>query len=249
MEEGIHIALRPEVLGHLWGLPITNTLLTAWVVAALLIMVGTLVGKHVALVPGKTQTLFEMLFCGVLDYMAETLESRKLAERFFPLIMTLFLFILFANLLGLIPGIGSIGFHTEGEHAGLKSLLYPVNTDLNVTLALAVIVFFIIEMSGIVALGFLKYTSKFVTFTSPLAFFVGVIELFSEIARLVSFSFRLFGNIFAGKVLILVVMFFIPLLVPVPFLMFEVLVGVIQAAIFSLLTLFFIKIAITEGEH
>ena len=95
-------------------------------------------------------------------------------------------------------------------------------------------------------LGALKYASKFISFKSPLSFVIGIIELISEMARIITFSFRLFGNIFAGKVLILVLMAFVPLILPVPLLAFEVFVGFIQAAIFALLTLFFIKIAVEE---
>jgi F-type H+-transporting ATPase subunit a len=111
-------------------------------------------------------------------------------------------------------------------------------------LAFAIIAFLTIEMAGIVALGTFRYLGKFFNFHSPLAFIIGIIELISEIARLISFSFRLFGNIFAGKTLIVVIMFFVPYLVPVPLLAFEVFVGFIQAFIFSVLTLFFIKLAV-----
>jgi len=243
MEEGIHIALAAEQIGTLFGVPITNTLVTAWAVMAILIAVAAWVGLRTREVPGKAQLLFETTFGFVLDYMEETLESRKLAVRFFPLIMTMFLFVLFSNMLEFTPGIGSIVIE-HGEET--VPLFRSVNTDLNMTLALAIISFLVIEVTGVVVLGFLKYAGKFVNFKSVLGFFIGIIDLFSEIARLVSFSFRLFGNIFAGEVLILIVTFFVPLFLPVPLMLFELFVGFIQAAIFALLTLFFIKIAITE---
>jgi F-type H+-transporting ATPase subunit a len=199
-----------------------------------------------SLIPGKVQTLVEFLFTFVMDYIAETLESQKMARRFFPLLMTLFLFILFGNLFGLLPGVNSIVFG-EGSHA--TALLHPISTDLNVTLALTIIAFLTIETVGIMTLGLLKYGGKFVNLKSPLAFLIGIIELFSELARLISFSFRLFGNMFAGKVLILIAVAFVPLFLPVPLMLFEVFVGFIQAAIFALLTLFFIKIAIMDPEE
>lgn len=251
MKEDIHIKLAAERIGELWGVPITNTLVTAWLVMAVLAVLAVLIGRRVAMVPGKTQTFVEALFGGVLGYMEETLESRSLARKFFPLIMTIFLFILFGNLMGLLPIVGSIGVFAPGAHGGehaFTALFRPINTDLNVTLALAVIAFFAIEITGIAVLGFLKYAGKFVNFKSVIGFLVGIIELISEIARLISFSFRLFGNIFAGKVLILVALFFVPYFLPVPLLLFEVMVGVIQAAIFALLTLFFIKMAVTEAH-
>lgn len=249
MKSEIHIALAPEILTEFAGIPITNTLVTSWIVVILLVVLAYIIGRNLTLVPGKTQVLFETIFGGILNYMEETLESRKLAIRFFPLIMTLFLFIFTANMLEFTPGIGSIGIiePAHGDHAAeFTPLLRAVNTDLNVTLALAIISFLVIEISGVVIIGFLKYAGKFFNVKSVLGFLIGIIELFSEIARLISFSFRLFGNIFAGKVLILVVMFFVPFLLPVPLMLFEVFVGFMQAAIFALLTLFFIKIAVTE---
>lgn len=249
MENGIHIALSAERLFELWGIPITNTLITSWIIMGLLIVLAFFVGRNMKLVPGKIQGMFESTFEYILGYMAETLESKRMAEKFFPLIVTLFLFIFASNFLEFTPGIGSVGFfHGEVGHQEFTPLLRSVNTDLNVTLALAIISFLVIEITGIVVIGFLKYFKKFVNLKSVLGFFIGIIELFSEIARLISFSFRLFGNIFAGEVLILVAIAFVPLLLPVPLMLFEVFVGFIQAAIFSLLTLFFIKIAITPHE-
>ena len=176
--------------------------------------------------------------------MAETLESEKLARRFFPLIMTIFLFLLVANELAFLPGVGSILV----DHV---PLLRASSADLNMTLALAIIAFFTIEITGVAVLGFFKYAGKYVNFRSPVDFVVGIIELLSNIGRLISFSFRLFGNIFAGEVMIAVAIFFLAYLLPVPLMAFEVFVGFIQAVVFSMLTLFFIKIAIAEphAEH
>ena len=247
--DGIHVALSAERLGEWFGIPITNTLITSWAVLLVLVVVAFFIGKNTRLVPGKIQTAVELLYSVVIDYMTETLESRKLALRFFPLIMTLFLFIFCSNVLEFTPGIGSVGFYQGlAEHTEFIPLFRSVNSDLNVTLALAIISFFVIEITGIIVIGFLKYFSKFVNFKSLLGFVIGIIELFSEIARLIAFSFRLFGNIFAGEVLIVVAIFFVPYLLPVPLMLFELFVGVIQAAIFSLLTLFFIKIAVTPVE-
>lgn len=247
MEEGIVIHLAAEKVTELFGIPITNTLITSWLTIALLAIIAILVGRRVKIIPGKLQLMFEEMFSWVINFMAETLEDRKLAEKFFPLIMSMFLFILFGNLLGLFPGIGSITIIKEVHgHIENIALFHPINTDLNVTLAMTIIAFLVIEISGVVILGALKYGSKFVNFKSVIGFLVGIIELFSEIARLISFSFRLFGNMFAGKTLILVVMFFVPYILPVPLMLFEAFVGFIQAAIFALLTLFFIKIAIAE---
>ena len=243
-ENGIHISLAAEQVGTFLGLPVTNTLLMSLVVFALLGILAFFVRKNLALVPGRLQTLIETLFTGILDYMTETLEDEKLARKLFPLILTIFLFIFTANLIEFTPGVGSIGFyHPDGE---FSPLLRSMNTDLNTTLALTVISFFVIEFAGVAALGALRYGQKFVNVSSVLGFMVGIIELFSEVARLISFSFRLFGNIFAGEVMILVIQHFVPMVLPVPIMAFEVFVGFMQAAIFALLTLFFVKIAVTE---
>ena len=243
MENGIKVVLAPEQLGTLWGLPITNTLITSWAVVVVLTILAVLVGSRIKLVPSRFQTLLEWLFGFVYDYIAETLESRDMARRFFPFLCTIFLFVFTSNLLEFLPGIGSFGL-VRGEE--FLPLFRSVNTDLNVTLMLGILSFLVIEITGIVTIGALKYGGKFVNFHSVIGFFVGIIELFSELARVVSFSFRLFGNIFAGEVLILVVIHFLPYVAPVPVMMFEVFVGFVQAAIFALLTLFFIKIAIAE---
>ena len=243
MQNGINVILAPEQIGTLWGIPITNTLITSWVVVVLLTIVAIIVSRRVRMIPSRFQTLLEWLVGFVYDYIAETLESRDMARRFFPFLTTIFLFVFTSNLIEFTPGIGSVGFF----HGTLFTPLFrSVNTDLNVTLMLAILSFLVIEITGIFTIGALKYAGKFVNFHSGIGFVVGIIELFSEVARIISFSFRLFGNVFAGEVLILVVIYFLPIVAPVPVMIFELFVGFIQAAIFALLTLFFIKIAIME---
>ncbi len=245
-EVGIHVALKPYVVGHFLGVPITATLLTTWLTMIILISSAFVVRKRLALVPGKLQNAAELLVGGVFDYMSDVLESRPLALKYFPIVMTIFIFVLSLNWIGLLPGVTSIGYTHDGH---FTPFLYPAATDLNITVAFALIAFLTIEIAGFATLGIIKYGGKFINFSSPLAFIIGLIELISELARLISFSFRLFGNIFAGKTLLVVIMFFIPYVVPVPLIAFEVFVGFIQAFIFAILTLFFIKLAIAEPQH
>ena len=245
MNEGIHVALSAEQLGTFLGLPITNTLLTSWAVMLVLAVIAVVVGTRVKLIPSRFQTLLESMFEYVYDYVAETLESRDLARKFFPFLMTIFLFIFTANFLEFTPGIGSLGFFHAEEFI---PLLRSVNTDLNVTLALANISFIVIEVTGVATLGAIQYARKFINFHSPIDFAVGIVELIGELARLISLSFRLFGNILAGEVLIIVVTYFAPYFGPVPLMMFELFIGFLQAAIFALLTLFFIKLAVTPAH-
>jgi F-type H+-transporting ATPase subunit a len=270
----IHASIAAETLGHWMGIPITNTLLMSWVVVFVLATFAFLFSRRMTLAPGKIQLAFEMVTSGVFDFVENTLESKEAARKYFPLIASIFFFIFTANMLEFIPGVGSVGIIAneaheivlaEDAHAGesgaghgaFTPLLRSMNTDLNMTLALTIIVFLVIEVSGILAIGFFKYMSKFFPFqefhkgisSGLIALFVGLIEFISEWIRLISFSFRLFGNIFAGEVLISVAAFFLPFFLPVPFILFELFVGFIQAAIFSMLTLFFLKLALMEPTH
>jgi len=252
-EEGLSIHLAPETVFSVMGMPITSTLMTVWLTMTLLIL-GAFLFKtsKISLVPSKIQSLLEMLIGGVFDYMDGVLENKEVTRKFFPLVMTIFLFILSMNWIGLVPGVDSIGMYQNVESHGevvskLVPFFHPAATDLNITIGFAIVAFITIEFAGVALLGFFKYVGKFISFRSPLAFVIGLIELLSEVARLISFSFRLFGNIFAGKILLLVVMFLAtPYFLPIPLLAYELFVGLIQAFIFAILTLFFIKLAIEE---
>lgn len=244
MAQGIEVSLSSGVIGHIGNVPITNTLLASWVSMAVLLVMAFMVRNRLSLTPGKFQLSIEMIVSGINDFIKETLESDVWARRSFPLLATIFLFIATSDLIEFTPGVGSFVVHTAT--GATVPLLRSVNTDLNVTLALAIIAVIAIEVFGILALGVIKYGSKFLNFSSIMGFIVGLIETVSELSRFVSFSFRLFGNIFAGEVLLAVAGYFVPYIVPVPLMAFEVFVGVVQAAVFALLTLFFIKLAITD---
>ena len=245
-ESGLHISLAAERLFSVWGFPITSSTLAIWVTMAILVVLAYFAGRNPKLIPGKLQNFMEMVLEYVLDMMEKTLGSRTLALRYFPYIATLFLFILAANWSHFLPIYGTLT--VEHDHHAIP-LLHGVNADLNTTLALAIISFFVIELSGILTLGVLKYGSKFVNFSGgAMGFAVGIIELIGNLARLVSFSFRLFGAIFAGEVLLMVVSTFLPYAVPVPLMLFEAFIGLLQAGIFAILTMAFIKIAIEEPQ-
>ena len=243
---GIHVALSAETIATIAGIPITNTLLMSWAVVILLSVIAIVVGRKPSLIPSRMQIFLETVITGVHDFMRETLENDKVARTYLPLLATIFLFIATANLIEFTPGIGSIGFFREGGE--FVPLLRSMNTDLNVTLTLAILAVIVIEVAGVATLGFFRYAGKFINFSSPLNFVVGLIELVSEISRLISFSFRLFGNIFAGEVLLAVVSYFVPYILPSGLMAFELFVGVVQGAVFSLLILFFIKLAITDAH-
>ena len=201
MGSGISVVLSAEHLGSVFGFPITNSLVMTWLVMVLLIGFAFFFGRSLKVMPGKFQALVEWAIVGLREFIAETLESEKLATYFFPLLASIFLFILVGNELEFFPGVGSIGFVHGGA---LVPLLRTPAADLNFTLALTLIVFIAIEATGIAMLGVFKYAGRFFNFSSPLKFAIGFIGLVSELAGLLSFSFRLFGNIFAGEVLVLV---------------------------------------------
>ena len=242
-KEGISVHLNPYIVGYVGDVPITATLITVWLVMLLLVALAFRVRSKLSLIPGKLQSIVEAGIGGGYDYIYDVLGDRKAADKYFPVIATIFIFILGINWIGLIPGVGAIGSYHDGQ---LVPWLYPGATDLNITIGLTLVAFFTIEIAGVLGIGVWKYAGKFINLHSFMGFVIGLIELISELARLVSFSFRLFGNIFAGKTLLLVTMFFVPYVLPVPIYAYEVFVGLIQAAVFAILTLFFIKLALEE---
>lgn len=245
MESNIHISLASEKLFQIGNFYITNTLLVSLLVLFILTIGGIFLRKKIKLIPDYFQNFIEYIIENVLNLMTSILGSEKKSEKYLPLIFTIFIFILISNWLGLLPGVGSIFLK---EHNEFLPLLRSPASDLNFTLALAVISVFLTNLLGIIVLGFLKYFKKFINFESPIKFFIGILELISEIAKMISFSFRLFGNVFAGEILLTIVGFLIPYFVPLPFLFLEIFVGFIQAFVFSMLSLVFISIATSESH-
>ena len=246
-----HISLIPEHIGSILGISFTNSVLTAWLVTIVLTILAIAATREMRFVPRGIQNFFEAIIEYVLGLVEQVMENRDQARKIFPLVATIFLFVLFANLMGIFPGIGSVGIIAEHGEEKFVPLLRPTNADLNMTVALALISIVAIQILGVVALGFLKYSKRFFNFSSPLKLIIGLFELLGEFTKIISFSFRLFGNIFAGEVLLIVIGFLAPYIIPVPFLILEVFAGFIQAFIFAVLTLVFYKVAITQeaGEE
>ncbi len=245
----MNISLAAEPVFHIGSFPVTNTLLTSWITILLLFIGGFALRKRMRDVPRGFQNIIEVLFEGMLSVMDGITGSREQTKMFFPLIATLFLFILLANWLGILPGFGTIGL--QEVHEG-KNIIVPflrsTNSDLNMTLGMAIISVFSIQMFGIMLIGTAKYSKRFFNFKNPIFTFVGIIELVSEVAKLISFSFRLFGNVFAGEVLLVVISSLVPYVVPLPFYFLELFVGFIQAMVFAMLTLVFLKVATVEAH-
>lgn len=242
-----HIEIAAEPIAHILGFTVTNTYLMSLVAALLLISLALLFFRKPALIPSGIQNAFEVLMDMILGMMEGVFGTRERAEQFFPLIATIFFFVLVSNWLGILPGIGSIGFFEETDH-GTTFIPYfrSAASDINFTIALGVVAVVAVNFFGITAIGAVKHISKFFSLKHPVDFFVGILEFISEIARMISFSFRLFGNVFAGEVLLVIIAFLLPYVVPVPFLMLEIFVGFIQALVFAMLTMVFTSIAVSH---
>jgi F-type H+-transporting ATPase subunit a len=248
----MHISIAAEKLFCIGPLPVTNSLLVTWITIAIFLIIGILVRLRKNIVPTGLQNVIEWVMEYIYQTVCDAFEDEKKGQKYFPLIMTIFLFVLFINWIGLLPGFGSIGFfRLEEGHEVFVPLFRGASADLNTTLALALISVFMTQVYSIQSLGLKKSLHRFFRnpFKNFIMAFVGILELIAEFAKIISFTFRLFGNIFAGEVLLIVMLTLTKFVVPAVFLSLEVFVGLVQALIFSLLTLFFIKIATTAEEH
>ena len=295
------VSLAAEPILHIGPVTITNSLLTAWIVMIVLILLAFFATRRMPkdlskatnqeLVPSGLQNFMELVV-EALHNMAKDIGGHW-TPRFFPIVATIFLFVLVSNWMGLLPGFGSIGLlehphaasqagyvakgiiltgveaaPAEGEHAATTEgeaattehaegagyivvpFFRPPSTDLNFTIALGLMVVALSQYFGVKALGpgyFRKFFDisgfKKGAFDGIVGLFVSILELISEIARILSFGFRLFGNVFAGEVLLGVMAFLIPYIASLPFYGLEVFVGFIQAAVFMMLALVFFAMA------
>lgn len=259
--------LPAEVVFHLLGFPITNSIIATWITMVFLVSFCFVASRKMTLVPGRQQSLLEFVVEALLNF-CRSVAGEKNGRRFFPIVATIFLFVAFNAWLSLFPGYGSIiAYTSEGE----THLLRGANTDVNTSLAVALISFVFVEiigfstlgigygkkfvnLSGVVQSGRLLFQGKIKAALSSLVFgiinlFVGVIELVSELIRIVSLTIRLFGNMTAGEILLMVAGFLMPWLFALPFYGLELLVGFVQALIFASLTLIFLTMAVTSHEE
>jgi F-type H+-transporting ATPase subunit a len=271
-----HVALPaddvtdPVSVGPLGDLAVTNTMLACWFTMIVLVVFSLVATRKTKLVPGRLQGLAEWVVEMLLNFV-EGVAGKENGRKFFPVIATIFLFVIFNAYLALLPFFGASMHVTVHGHE--VHLFRSANTDVNVPLAVALIAVFFVEYWGMRVLGGWSYlTSNFLNFgplfrsvgklltgrvldglngllTGCINAFVGVIEVVSHLGRVVSFTFRLFGNMTAGEILLVVMAFLVPLLLPLPFYGLELLVGFIQALVFAGLTLVFATIATIPHEH
>ncbi len=238
--------LAPEVILSIGTFPVTNTVINTLAVDVLIIIGVILLNKNFRKIPGAYQNILEMLvetFYNLTDTIAG-----KNTKKIFPYFMTFFIFILITNLTGIIPGQGSIGLKEEGH---IIPIMRNGTSDLNQTLALTLISLFATHFFAISTVGIIEYLSRYLSF-NPINLFVGLLEVVSEITKLISLSFRLFGNIFAGEILLGTIGKIFPFILPIPFIMLEIIVGVVQALVFAMLTLVFMSMLMTphsESAH
>jgi F-type H+-transporting ATPase subunit a len=299
MDLKVHVEIAAETLFKIGPVPVTNSMATMWGVMAIIILVFWLAARGGKTIPGKFQLVIEMIVDFIRNLVIST-AGPKLGRRIMPLIMGLFVFILFANLSGLLPGMGTIGKWEEPEHEAVTTettttdsshestttestdsshestgaaaseeshdaaateseghgkVLVPYlrapNADINMTLAMALIAILTVQIAGIRAhgvFGRIKHMAD-----PP---FLLPIEIIGEISRVISLAARLFGNVFAGEVLLGVMVAFgeslkialIPFFFPVIFLFLEVLFSTIQAVVFALLVLIYITLAAASSH-
>ncbi|MBA3586817.1 MAG: F0F1 ATP synthase subunit A [Chloroflexi bacterium] len=247
-EEGeslIHVAIEAEELFQLGPLSFTNSMVGALLTSLLLGLAAWYITRRSSLVPGRLQSAFELpveLMSGIVS------ASSSRWRGYVGLILGFFLTILVANWIGLLPGVGTIGItHIDASgHEAVIPIIRPASADLNFTLGLALVAFVMFVYWGIKANGLGGYLKELLgepLYMAPLMF---PINLISEFSRLISLSMRLFGNVFAGEVLLATMIALAPILIPAVFLGLEVLFGFVQALVFALLAMTYIATAIAE---
>lgn len=254
----MHISLAAETIFSILGFPVTNSMIMTWLTMLLLIVFGTLAARNPKKVPSKLQNAAEAIIELLYNLANGIMQDRLLTNKVFPVVATLFLLIVLSNWLGLLPGVGTIGWlHDSHGETVITPFFRPTNADINSTLSWAIISVVATQIFGVLTLGFIAQANKFINIKALLTFkfegfinfFVGILESFSEVSKMVSFSFRLFGNIFAGEVLLTVIAFLVPYIAPLPFYFLELFVGLIQGVVFVTLSLVFIKIATMSHDH
>ncbi|MDP3988290.1 MAG: F0F1 ATP synthase subunit A [Candidatus Levybacteria bacterium] len=233
------VSFASESIAHVGGFPITNTFLNTLLVDAVLIGACVSIKKNLSLIPGFFQNLIE--FTIETFYNLTESVAGKNASKIFPYVSSFFLFILISNWTGLIPGVGTVGFFEDGK---LVPIMRSTTSDLNTTFALALISTVATHMLSIKTLGGKEYLSRYFSL-NPINLFVGVLEIISEITKVISLSFRLFGNILAGEVVLFTVSSIFAFIFPLPFMLLEVIIGLVQALVFSMLTMAFMAILMT----
>jgi len=263
-----NISIAPEVIFGGW---ITNTLLCTWISIIVLFLLFCFGIRRRDLIPSGWQNFIEWMVESLLG-LVESVSGKEKGRKFFPIVAPFFFFIFVANLLDVIPGVDTVGWldHKPGDptplwgfflidHASSNHIIpwiRPATTDLNLTLGMALVSVVITQIFGFISLGAGTHLNKYVNVKALrrgglgiVEFIVGLLEIVSELSRLISFSFRLFGNIFAGSILLAVFAFLLPAVANIVFIPFEIFIAGIQAFVFAFLTLLFLELGTTSHDH
>jgi F-type H+-transporting ATPase subunit a len=259
--------LFAEPIFHFKDLIITNALLTSWVTVIFLIVLSLVIRSKIKEIPRGIQNFFEVIIEGALSMCDQVTNDRALSLEIFPFAISVFFFILVNNWFGILP-LGGFGILEKAEHGlSFVPFLRGGTADINTTLALAIMAVLGANIFGAFSIGIWKTFNKYVNLkvigdigrkirkeptvvlVAPITFFVGLIEIVGEFAKVASLSFRLFGNVFAGEVLLVSMAALVRYAIPIPFLFLEILVGVIQALIFSILLVVYFTIGATDHEE
>ncbi|MFO7806924.1 MAG: F0F1 ATP synthase subunit A [Candidatus Moraniibacteriota bacterium] len=261
-------SLAAEPVVSIGGFEVTNSLLSSWIVVFLLVVFSLIIKLKLSRIPTGIQNAFEMFIEKLLEIFDAVTGSRETSVKFFPFIFAFFIYILLNNWLGILPGVGSIGgVVQEGGEKVFVPLFRGGTADLNTTLSLAIIGVVGSHIFGVLAIGAWKHLNKFINIqalldipkkirkdptiliVNPIQVFIGLVEIISELSKIASLSFRLFGNIFAGEVLLASMSAMLAFGLPLPFLVLEIFVGVIQALIFAVLVLSYLAMHTSAEEH
>lgn len=236
----LSISLAPDIIFYIGSFPVTNTFFWSIIISVFLIIFFIIISKKLKDKPSKIQNFVEMLIEGSYSFVESIIGPGKKAKRVFPLVATMFIFIVFSNLFVYIPGQSAL---TINRDEGPVAIFRAVMADYGLVLVMTLIAVITVQIVAISVSGPFKYIGKFFNFKSPLGFFLGLMDMIGELAKVISLSFRLFGNIFAGEVLGAVMLFLFPFFTPLPFMFLGLLTAVVQAFVFSMLTLVFISMA------
>jgi F-type H+-transporting ATPase subunit a len=259
--------LYAEPIAHFGSFTVTNALFTSWIVVLIIIVVSIIVKFTIKKIPKGIQNLFEIVIEGAEDLCDQVTGNRAITNKAFPIVFAIFMFVLLNNWIGILP-LGGLGLVEMGEHGKtFIPLLRSGTADINGTLPLAIMSVIGANIFGIISIGLWKTINKYVNLkalgsiftkikkdpsilmTAPIMFAVGILELVGEFAKIASLSFRLFGNVFAGEVLLVSMGAIMAYILPTPFLLLEVMVGVIQAFIFAILTLVYYTISSMDHDE
>jgi len=260
--------LFAEKVFDIAGFPVTNSLINSWFAIVAIVIIAAVLRLRIRLIPGMLQNIFESAMEAFFDMFDSVTGSRERTLKFFPLVFTFFILILVNNWIGILPGIGSIGYYaTEHGEQVFVPFFRGATADLNTTLALAIVGVVSSHIFGIVSIGAWTYINKFFNFkavveiskkvfkepaiimVNTIKVFVGFIEIVGEAAKVASLSFRLFGNVFAGEVLLASMAAISAFFLPIPFMFLEIMVGLIQALIFAMLILIYLTVMTAKEEH